>query len=90
MIRARCETGLAIKCSNTQFVRIAEGRAYAIMIDDAREFGVSPDYPELATFLRQIELQFRTKPIVVDDAIVIIPDQDLSEAVRQLRLAARQ
>jgi hypothetical protein len=49
------------------------GRPYAIIIDDAREFESNPSYPELRSFVSDIESIFRARPLVKDDAIIVIP-----------------
>lgn len=50
--------------------RYCEGDDFVIMIDDAREFGTNPDYPQLDVTLADIERKFGVKPVVMDDAIV--------------------
>jgi hypothetical protein len=50
-------------------------RPYVVIIDDAREFGKNPHYPDLGSFLPEIEVKFGTKPTVVDDSIVIVSEE---------------
>jgi hypothetical protein len=44
-----------------------------IVVDDCRAFGSERDYPQLDLFLDQISEWFGTKPLVANDAIIILP-----------------
>ncbi|MCK1297318.1 hypothetical protein IVB33_07045 [Bradyrhizobium sp. 24] len=55
---------------------LRRGMRDVILIDDARAFGTERDYPPLEDFVERLSEIFARRPIIANDAIIVLPSSE--------------